>query len=136
MEAYHVVHYHLRNKLLFSEVRIQNVVDFFAVERGGVRRNYPQCSWVSKWRRPCLKFLSSSRLSGPEGPGNHPGRLNATTVSALLQPYNQQSSCSVTPLWKQKFDIGSTIYRRVVKPNLAALEIEKSASKAPFCKSF
>ena len=69
-------------------------------------------------------------------PFDHPGRLNATTVSALLPPYNQQSSCSATPLWKQKFDIGSTIYRRVVIPNPAALEVEKSASKAPFCKSF
>ena len=69
-------------------------------------------------------------------PFGHPGRLNATTVSALLPPYNQQSSCSVTPLWKQTFDIGSTIYRRVVIPNPASLEIEKSASKATFCKSF
>ena len=67
---------------------------------------------------------------------DRPGRLYTTTVSVLLPPYNQQSSCSVTPLWKQKFDIGSTIYRRVVIRNPAALETERTASKAPFWKIF
>ena len=43
----------------------------FVVERCEVRRNYPQCSEISKWRRPYLNFLSSSRLPGPEGPGNN-----------------------------------------------------------------
>ena len=42
----------------------------FFVERGGLRCNYPQCSVISKWRRPYLYFLSSSILPGPEGPGN------------------------------------------------------------------
>ena len=56
----------------------------------------------------------------------------ATTVCVLLPPDNQQSLCSATPLWKQKFDIGCTIYRRVVIPHPAVLEDKKSASKAPF----
>ena len=60
----------------------------------------------------------------------------ATTVCVLLPPDNQQSPCSATPLWKQKFDIGCTIYRRVVTPHPAVLEDKKSASKAPFCLIF
>ena len=60
----------------------------------------------------------------------------ATTVCVLLPPDNQQSPCSATPLWKQKFDIGCTIYRRVVIPHPAVLEDKKSASKAPFCLIF
>ena len=60
----------------------------------------------------------------------------ATTVCLLLPPDNQQSPCSADPLWKQKFDIGCTIYRRVVIPNPAVLEDKKSASKAPFCLIF
>ena len=60
----------------------------------------------------------------------------ATTVCVLLPPDNQQSPCSATPLWKQKFDIGCTIYRRVVIPHPAVLEDRKSASKAPFCLIF
>ena len=60
----------------------------------------------------------------------------ATTVCVLLPPDNQHSPCSATPLWKQKFDIGCTIYRRVVIPNPAVLEDKKSASKAPFCLIF
>ena len=60
----------------------------------------------------------------------------ATTVCVLLPPDNQQSPCSADPLWKQKFDIGCTIYRRVVIPNPAVLEYKKSASKAPFCLIF
>ena len=60
----------------------------------------------------------------------------ATTVCVLLPQDNQQSPCSATPLWKQKFDIGCTIYRRVVKPHPAVLEDKKSASKAPFCLIF
>ena len=60
----------------------------------------------------------------------------ATTVCVLLPPDNQQSPCSATPLWKQKFDIGCTIYRRVVIPHPAVLEDKKSASKAPFCLFF
>ena len=60
----------------------------------------------------------------------------ATTVCVLLPPDNQQSPCSATPLWKQKFDIGCTIYRRVVIPHPAVLEDKKSASKAPFCSIF
>ena len=56
----------------------------------------------------------------------------ATTVCVLLPPDNQQSPCSATPLWKHKFDIGCTIYRRVVIPHPAVLEDKKSASKAPF----
>ena len=60
----------------------------------------------------------------------------ATTVCVLLPPDNQQSPCSATPLWKQKFDIGFTIYRRVVIPHPAVLEDKKSASKAPFCLFF
>ena len=54
----------------------------------------------------------------------------ATTVCVLLPPDNQQCPCSATPLWKQKFDIGCTIYRRVVIPHPAVLEDKKSASKA------
>ena len=57
----------------------------------------------------------------------------ATTVCMLLPPDNQQSLCRSTLLWKQKFDIGCTIYRRVVIPHPAVLEDKKSASKAPFC---
>ena len=57
----------------------------------------------------------------------------ATTVCVVLPPDNQQSPCSATPLWKQKFDIGCTKYRRVVIPHPAVLEDKKSASKAPFC---
>ena len=60
----------------------------------------------------------------------------ATTVCVLLPPDNQQSPCSATPLWKQKFDIGCTIYRRVVIPHPAVLEAKKSASKTPFCLIF
>ena len=60
----------------------------------------------------------------------------ATTVCVLLPPDNQQSPCSATPLWKQKFDIGCTIYRRVVISHPAVLEDKKSASKAPFCLIF
>ena len=45
---------------------------------------------------------------------------------------HQHSTCSATPLWKQKLNIGSTIYRRVVIPNPAALEVEKSSSKSSF----
>ena len=60
----------------------------------------------------------------------------ATTVCVLLPPDNQQSPCSATTLWKQKFDIGCTIYRRVVIPHPATLEDKKSASKAPFCLIF
>ena len=60
----------------------------------------------------------------------------ATTVCVLLPPDNQQSPCNATPLWKQKFDIGCTIYRRVVIPHPAVLEDKKSASKAPFCLIF
>ena len=60
----------------------------------------------------------------------------ATTVCVLLPPDNQQSLCSATPLWKQKFDIGCTVYRRVVIPHAAVLEDKKSASKAPFCLIF
>ena len=56
----------------------------------------------------------------------------ATTVCMLLPPDNQQSPCSATPLWKQKFDIGCTIYRRVVIPHPAVLEDKKSASNALF----
>ena len=59
-----------------------------------------------------------------------------TTVCVLLPPDNQQSPCSATPFWKQKFDIGCTIYRRVVIPHPAVLEDKKSASKAPFCLIF
>ena len=43
---------------------------------------------------------------------------------------------SATPLRKQKFDIGCTIYRRVVISHPAVLEDKKSASKAPFCLIF
>ena len=60
----------------------------------------------------------------------------ATTVCVLLPPDNQQSPCSATPLWKQKFDIGCTIYRRVVILHPAVLEDKKSASKAPFLNFF
>ena len=60
----------------------------------------------------------------------------ATTVCVLLPPDNQQSPCSATPLLKQKFDIGCTIYRRVVIPHPAVPEDKKSASKAPFCLIF
>ena len=60
----------------------------------------------------------------------------ATTVCVLLPPDNQQSPCSATPLWKPKFDIGCTVYRRVVIPHPAVLEDKKSASKAPFCLIF
>ena len=60
----------------------------------------------------------------------------ATTVCVLLPPDNQQSLCSATPLLKQKFDIGCTIYRRVVKSHPAVLEDKKSASKARFCLIF
>ena len=60
----------------------------------------------------------------------------ATTACVLLPPDNQQSLCSATPLWKQKFDIGCTIYRRVVIPHPAVLEDKKSASKAAFCLIF
>ena len=60
----------------------------------------------------------------------------ATTVCVLLPPDNQHSPCSATPLWKQKFDIGCTIYRRVVISHPAVLEDKKSASKAPFCLTF
>ena len=45
----------------------------------------------------CLEFLLNIRAG------------HSTTVCVLQQPYNQQSPCSATPLWKQRFDIGSTI---------------------------
>ena len=45
----------------------------------------------------CFEFLLNIRADHP------------TTVCVLQQPYNQQSPCSATPLWKQRFDIGSTI---------------------------
>ena len=45
----------------------------------------------------CLEFLLKIRAD------------HSTTVCVLQQPYNQQSPCSATPLWKQRFDIGSTI---------------------------
>ena len=45
----------------------------------------------------CIEFLLIIRAG------------HSTTVCVLQQPYNQQSPCSATPLWKQKFDIGSTI---------------------------
>ena len=45
----------------------------------------------------CLEFLLNIRAD------------HSTTVCVLQQPYNQQSPCSATPLWKQRFDIGSTI---------------------------
>ena len=44
----------------------------------------------------CLGFLLNIRAD------------HSTTVCVLQQPYNQQSPCSATPLWKQRFDIGST----------------------------
>ena len=45
----------------------------------------------------CLEFLLNIRAG------------HSTTVCVLKQPYNQQSPCSATPLWKERFDIGSTI---------------------------
>ena len=45
----------------------------------------------------CLEFLLNIRAG------------HSTTVCVLQQPYNQQSPCSATPLWKQRFDIGSTL---------------------------
>ena len=45
----------------------------------------------------CLEFLLNFRAD------------RSTTVCVLQQPYNQQSPCSATPLWKQRFDIGRTI---------------------------
>ena len=80
-------------------------------------------SIVSMPPKPCLcmpRFPLITRVS------------YATTVCVLLPPDNQQSPCSATPLWKQKFDIGCTIYRRVVIPHPAVLEDKKSASKAVF----
>ena len=38
-----------------------------------------------------------SANAGRQRPLDHPGRLDATTVSAILPPYNEQSSCSVNP---------------------------------------
>ena len=45
----------------------------------------------------CFEFLLNIRAD------------HSTTVCVLQQPYNQQSPCSASPLWKQRFDIGSTI---------------------------
>ena len=56
----------------------------------------------------------------------------ATTVCVLLPPDNQQSPCSATPLWKQKFDIGCTIYRRVVIPHRPCLRIRNQHQKHLF----
>ena len=65
------------------------------------------------FRRPCRHCPGSLCCLNPFGtclevllniPADH-----STTVCVLQQPYNQQSPCSATPLWKQRFDIGSTI---------------------------
>ena len=91
----------------------------------------------------CVRMQALSIVSMPPKPFRCMPRFPlitrvsyATTVCVLLPPDNQQSRCSATPLWKQKFDIGCTIYRRVVIPHPAVLEDRKSASKAPFCLIF
>ena len=60
----------------------------------------------------------------------------ATTVCVLLPPDNQQNPCSATPLWKQKFDIGCTIYRRVVIRQPAVLEDKKISIISTFLFNF
>ena len=64
------------------------------------RRSKRPCSHCLCCLNPfgtCLEFLLVIRAG------------HSTTVCVLQQPYNQQSPCSATPLWKQRFDIGSTI---------------------------
>ena len=64
------------------------------------RRSKRPCSHCLCCLNPfgtCLEFLLIIRAG------------HFTTVWVLQQPYNQQSACSATPLWKQRFDIGRTI---------------------------
>ena len=52
-----------------------------------------------------------------------------TTVCVLLPPDNQQSPCSATPLWKQKFDIGCTIIAGWSYQSLPCLKIRNQHQK-------